>query len=125
MRAARLHGVRDLRVERVPIPRPGPREVLVRIEACGVCPTDVRKYLLGTRGDGDPLNPGHEWVGTVEEVGADVEAPAVGSRVYGDTYAGYAEYATLAVDPGPWSNGALRVPRRLPAEQAVFVEPLA
>ena len=53
MRVARLHGPRDLRVEDVPLPEPGPREIRVRVEACGVCPTDVRKFLIGLRDDGD------------------------------------------------------------------------
>jgi L-iditol 2-dehydrogenase len=125
MRAARLHGIRDLRVERLPRPEPGAGELLVEIEACGVCPTDVRKYLIGT-GDGTyPLNPGHEWVGRVAQVGAAVRGWETGERVYGDTYAGYAEYATLAVDRAPWSHGPLRVDGALPLERAVFVEPLA
>jgi L-iditol 2-dehydrogenase len=123
VRVARLHGVRDLRVEEVPDPVPAPGELLVRVDACGICPTDVRKYLLGT--DGYPLNPGHEWVGRVEEVGRDVEGWEVGQRVYGDTYSGYAELATLAVEAGPWSNGALLVPESLPLERAIFVEPFA
>jgi L-iditol 2-dehydrogenase len=124
MRAARLHGIRDLRVEELPDPTPGPGELLIRVEACGVCPTDVRKYLLGT-GDGHPLNPGHEWVGRVEALGPGVEGWEVGDRVYGDTYAGYAELAALPVEPGPWSYGALRVPEDLPLERAIFVEPFA
>jgi L-iditol 2-dehydrogenase len=124
MRAARLHGVGDLRVERLGLPRPGPGELLVRVEACGICPTDVRKHAIGSH-DGYPLNPGHEWVGVVTEVGSEVTGWTTGSRVYGDTYAGYAEYALLSVEPGPWSNGALAIPADLDTLSATFVEPLA
>ena len=124
MRAVRLHGVRDLRVEDVEDPVPAAGELLVRVEACGVCPTDVRKYLLGSTG-GYPLNPGHEWVGRIERLGADVEGWEVGERVYGDTYAGYAELAVLPVEPGSWSHGPLRLPDALPLERAIFVEPFA
>jgi L-iditol 2-dehydrogenase len=124
MRAARLHGIGDLRVETLEVPRPGDRELLVRVEACGICPTDVRKYAIGSR-EGYPLNPGHEWVGVVIEVGSKVTDWATGARVYGDTYAGYAEYALLCVEPGAWSNGALALPRDLDPLAATFVEPLA
>jgi L-iditol 2-dehydrogenase len=125
MRAARLHGVRDLRQELLPIPEPGPRDLLVRIEACGVCPTDIRKYLIGAGDGAYPLNPGHEWVGRVERAGSDVADWHTGDRVYGDTYAGYAEYALVPVDAAEWSYGPLRVDERIPLDRAVFVEPLA
>jgi L-iditol 2-dehydrogenase len=124
MRAARLHGIRDLRVEDLPDPAPARSELLVRVDACGVCPTDVRKYLLGTSDD-YPLNPGHEWVGHVEALGRGVEGWEVGQRVYGDTYAGYADLAVLPVEAGPWSHGPLLLPEDLPLERAIFVEPLA
>jgi L-iditol 2-dehydrogenase len=124
MRAARLHGVRDLRVDDLPDPAPAPGELLVRVHACGVCPTDVRKYLQGTT-DGYPLNLGHEWVGDVEALGVGVEGWEIGQRLYGDTYAGYAELAALPVEPGPWSHGPLRLPEDLPLERAIFVEPFA
>ena len=124
MRAARLHAPGDLRVEVLPDPEPAPGELLVRIEACGVCPTDARKYAFGTS-DGYPLNPGHEWVGRIEALGAGVEGWQVGQRVYGDTYAGYADLAVLAVDPGAWSYGPLLLPDDLELDRAVFVEPLA
>ncbi|MDP9258912.1 MAG: zinc-binding dehydrogenase [Actinomycetota bacterium] len=124
MRAARLHGVGDLRVETLDVPRPGRHDLLVRVEACGICPTDVRKYAIGSR-DGYPLNPGHEWVGTVADVGRDTPGWSVGQRVCGDTYAGYAEYALLSIEPGAWSNGALTIPDDLDVVQATFVEPLA
>jgi threonine dehydrogenase-like Zn-dependent dehydrogenase len=124
MSVARLHAVRDLRVETVPVPEPGPDELLVRVEGCGVCPTDVRKWSIGVN-DGDyPFNPGHEWVGRVERAGTAAQG-WVGRRVYGDTYAGYAELAVISVEPGDWSNGALELPDDLPLERAVFVEPLA
>jgi L-iditol 2-dehydrogenase len=124
MRTALLHGIGDLRVESLPVPEPGRGEVLVRVEACGVCPTDARKYAIGL-GDGDyPLNPGHEWVGRVVEAGEGVQALSPGALVYGDTYGGYAEYATIATDPGGWSRGALPL-GDLPVERAVFLEPLA
>ena len=104
MRAARLHAPGDLRVEVLPDPEPAPGELLVRIEACGVCPTDARKYASGTS-DGYPLNPGHEWVGRIEALGAGVEGWQVGQRVYGDTYAGYADLgsspSTRSVVAGP------------------------
>ena len=125
MRAARLHGLRDLRVETLRVPELGPGELLVRVEGCGICPTDLRKWLIGVN-DGDyPFNPGHEWVGIVQAVGADVAGWEPGARVYGDTYAGYAELAALPVEPGPWSYGALAVDASLPLERAIFVEPLA
>ena len=115
MRAARLHGIGDLRVESLPVPDPEPGEVLVRVEACGICPTDARKYAIGVN-DGDyPLNPGHEWVGRVVSVGPEVDGLAPGERVYGDTYAGYAEFAKIAARPHGWSRGALRL-GELPAE---------
>ena len=124
-RVARLHGVLDLRVEELPDPEPGPGELLVRVEGCGVCPTDVRKYQIGVN-DGDyPFNPGHEWVGRVLAVGDGVGGWQEGDRVYGDTYAGYAELALLPVEPGPWSHGPLGLPDDLPLERAVFVEPFA
>jgi 2-desacetyl-2-hydroxyethyl bacteriochlorophyllide A dehydrogenase len=124
VRAARLHGIGDLRIETLPDPEPGAGELLVRVEACGLCPTDLRKFLIGTS-DGYPLNPGHEWLGHVEALGDGVEGWSVGDRVYGDTYAGYADLALLATAGNPWSHGPLAVPDDLPADRAVFIEPLA
>jgi L-iditol 2-dehydrogenase len=70
MKAARLYGPRDLRVEHVADPEPGPGEALIRIEACGVCPSDVRGYL-GARPSASqgPRTPGHEWAGVVVALG--------------------------------------------------------
>jgi threonine dehydrogenase-like Zn-dependent dehydrogenase len=124
MRAAQLYGVGDLRLVRVPRPSPGPGEILVRVEACGICPTDVRKFMVGLNDGEYPINLGHEWVGHIAEVGPGVTDWHVGERVFGDTYAGYCEWAVLATTPAEWSYGPLRI-GDLPLHRAVFIEPLA
>jgi 2-desacetyl-2-hydroxyethyl bacteriochlorophyllide A dehydrogenase len=62
--------------------RPSPRadEVVIRVDACGVCGTDVHIYRGEYLGD-YPVIPGHEFAGEVVEVGEEVEAFAVGDRV--------------------------------------------
>jgi L-iditol 2-dehydrogenase len=125
MTVARLHGIRDLRVERIAVPDPAPGELLVEVEACGVCATDIRKYALGVNDGHYPFNPGHEWVGRVAGLGAGVQGWRLGERVYGDTYGGYADYALIPVEPMAWSRGPVKLPSDLPLERAVFLEPLA
>lgn len=70
-----------LRYERKPIPRPEADELLVRVRACGVCRTDLHV----SEGDLTPheprVTPGHEIVGTVAELGAQVSGYAVGDSV--------------------------------------------
>lgn len=65
----------------LPIPEPGPGEILVRIQACGVCRTDLH-VVDGELPDPKlPLIPGHEIVGTVEALGKGVERFTLGQRV--------------------------------------------
>jgi L-iditol 2-dehydrogenase len=125
MRAARLHGIKDLQLEQLPVPRLGPGELLVRVQACGICPTDARKYVIGVNDGGYPFNPGHEWVGVIEEIGPQADGWALGDRVYGDTFGGYAEFALVPARPRGWSCGAIRIDPALAVERAVFLEPLA
>jgi S-(hydroxymethyl)mycothiol dehydrogenase len=68
-------------VEELTVDPPGPREVLVRIEACGLCHSDL--HVLETKGWGMrfPILLGHEGAGVVEEVGAEVTSVAPGERV--------------------------------------------
>ena len=80
MKAAVLHGPRDLRIESAPSPRPGPGEVLVRMTMSGLCGTDYRIWA-GDRPVQYPLVLGHEFVGRVEDVGPAVSAVRVGARV--------------------------------------------
>ena len=67
-------------VTTITIPDPGPGEVIVRVQACGVCHTDLT-YREGGINDEFPFLLGHEAAGLVEEVGTGVESVAVGDFV--------------------------------------------
>ncbi|WP_435258990.1 alcohol dehydrogenase catalytic domain-containing protein [Thioclava sp. FR2] len=79
MRALRLYAERDLRLEDVPEPVPGYGEVIIRVEAAGICGTD-RHLFLGEFPSRGPVTLGHEFSGLITAVGAGVYLP-VGSRV--------------------------------------------
>lgn len=68
------------RVER-PVPEPGPRQVLIRIGACGVCRTDLHVIEGDLTEPKLPLIPGHEIVGYVDRVGEAVTGLAPGQRI--------------------------------------------
>ena len=70
MRAVVYRGVNDLRLETVPVPRIGPGELLVRVAACGVCPTDIKKIQYGTVPP--PRIFGHETAGVISKLGSGV-----------------------------------------------------
>jgi L-iditol 2-dehydrogenase len=81
VKAAVLHGVHDLRLQDLPDPEPASNEVLIRVEAAGLCGTDVHMWE-GTNQEGTfPFVPGHEWSGEVVEVGKDVKMVSIGDRV--------------------------------------------
>jgi propanol-preferring alcohol dehydrogenase len=77
-----LPGVKQrLRLEERPLPRPGPGEIRLRVEACGVCRTDLH-IVDGELEDARlPVVPGHEIVGIVEAIGTGVTALEPGRRV--------------------------------------------
>jgi S-(hydroxymethyl)mycothiol dehydrogenase len=68
-------------VEELTVDPPGPREVLVRVLACGLCHSDL--HIVETKGWGSkfPILLGHEGAGVVEEVGSEVKSVAPGDRV--------------------------------------------
>ncbi|MBN2070815.1 MAG: zinc-dependent alcohol dehydrogenase family protein [Candidatus Krumholzibacteriota bacterium] len=72
---------RPLDLAEIPVPEPGPGEILLRVSCCGLCHTDIHTI------EGDlelpllPLIPGHQIVGTVEKHGPGVSSPALGERV--------------------------------------------
>src|SRR5437870_383560 len=79
MRAAVYRGVNTICVETVDVPEIGPREVLVRVAACGVCGTDLKKIHYGLVPP--PRIFGHETAGVIAAVGAEVNGWNIGERV--------------------------------------------
>ncbi|MBL8588672.1 MAG: L-idonate 5-dehydrogenase [Methylobacteriaceae bacterium] len=79
--AAVIHAARDLRIEEVPLGEPGPGEVLVKVEAGGICGSDLHYYQDGGFGVvriREPMVLGHEIAGRIERLGAGVVGLAVG-----------------------------------------------
>jgi len=138
---------RDVRIEEIPVPEIGPGELLVRIEACGICGSDVMEWY---RLHKVPLVLGHELAGVVVAVGDGVERYKEGDRVtvahhvpcnachycYSGHHTvcdtlrrtnivpgGFAEYArvpAINVD-----RGVFLLPPEMSFEEATFVEPVA
>jgi len=135
MLAARLHlgPQRRLELDDVPTPEPGPDHVLVKVEAAGVCLSDVHLIdgtLTPVMLSGDVVTLGHEVAGTVHALGPDVTGAKVGDRVLlqagerrggavftrGVDYdGGWAEYTLARVDT------LVPIPDDLPFEQACFI----
>jgi Threonine dehydrogenase and related Zn-dependent dehydrogenases len=90
MRAVVAYAPGDYRLETVDTPKAGPGEILVKVEACGICAGDVKAYLGAPSFWGDetqpayikaPVIPGHEFIGHVVELGEGVTGFEVGERV--------------------------------------------
>ena len=82
--AAVLYAPHDVRIEERPVPKPGPREVLIEIKAVGVCGSDVHYYEHGRIGSyvvRQPLILGHESAGVIVDVGEGVSRERIGQRV--------------------------------------------
>lgn len=80
MKAAMVYGPGDMRWEEVRTPQPRAGEVRVRVAACGVCGSDYPRILKGTA-HYYPIILGHEFAGTVDEIGADVQGFQPGDPV--------------------------------------------
>ena len=66
-------GPERMEVRELPVPRPGPGEVLVKTEAAGICGSEVEGYLGRMSNRNPPLVMGHEYAGLVTEVGEGVD----------------------------------------------------
>ncbi len=153
MLAAVYRGAGRVEVERLPVPQPAAGEVLVRVAACGVCGTDLKKIAHGLQSP--PRVYGHEMAGTIAAVGQAVAGWRAGDRVAlhhhvpcGDcfycrrrAYAHCPTYrrtgTTAGFEPAgggfaeyvrasDWivRRGMLRVPEHASFEEASLVEPL-
>ena len=92
MKALRLYGGKDVRLENIPEPEPGPEDVKIKVKWCGICGSDVHEYELGPlmiplkkphprTGKMAPIIGGHEFSGDVVGVGDNVKNINIGARV--------------------------------------------
>src|SRR5215467_508343 len=95
MKAWVLGNPEELVLVEKPVPQPGPAEVLVRVDAIAVCATDIEiiRHGLPAMVDGGlPFNrgftPGHEYMGTVVQLGASVDEFEIGDRIAVEVHAG-------------------------------------
>jgi L-iditol 2-dehydrogenase len=147
MRVAVYYNNRDVRIEERPVPSIGPGEILVKMEASGICGSDVMEWY---RMDKAPLVLGHEIAGTIEETGEGVRDFAPGDRVFVSHHVpcnecryceagqyslcetlrstnfdpgGFAEF--IRVPPINVTNGTFKLPDPMSFEEGAFIEPLA
>jgi len=85
MKSLLLTAYNQLEITEAPLPGAGPGEVLVRVEACGICGSDVHGYDGSSGRRIPPIVMGHEAAGTVAAVGAGVDGYAAGDRVTFDS----------------------------------------
>lgn len=149
MNAAILHGKEDIKIEKVPIPRVGAGEVLIKVQVALTCGTDLKVFRRGyhARMIQPPALFGHELAGTIEEVGEGVEDFAPGMRVValnsapcGECFfcrksqpnlcedllfnnGAYAEY--IRIPRRIVEKNMLRIPEHVSFEAAAMCEPLA
>ena len=94
MRVAVVAAPGEVRIEHVPLPEPGPGQVRLKLEGCGVCASNLTPWA-GPEWQQYPLAPGslgHEGWGIIDAVGEGVTSVKRGDRVTALSYASYAEY---------------------------------
>lgn len=146
-RVARLYAWGDVRIEDTPMPEPDAGEIVVRVEACGLCGSDALTWYVEKKA---PVVLGHEPVGTVSAVGRDVDSIRIGDRVFVHHHAPCMEceacrrklwsncdlWKRNALEPGGFAQyvlvrahsvlrDTLPIPPEMTAETATFIEPLA
>ncbi len=94
MKALVLSAYNQLDIADVPAPVAGPSEVLIRVEACGICGSDVHGYDGSSGRRIPPITMGHEAAGLISALGHDVQGLKIGDRVTFDStvYCGHCDY---------------------------------
>src|SRR5712675_2663604 len=80
MKAGVFRGIKEIAVEELEPPRAGPEDIVIAVDACGICGSDLHTYLHGAFVQPGQVM-GHEFVGEVVHVGGNVAGIAVGDRV--------------------------------------------
>lgn len=137
MPIARIHAPNDIRIDQVNRPTIGPDDVLVQIQRCGICGSDLSYVKIGgIPGAEKPFALGHEFAGTVIEAGKNVRHVQVGDRVVVNPEAGangigssglkgaFAPYI-LFQDAAAHPEGVLKLPPELDFDLGALVEPLS
>ena len=154
MKAAVYRDIDLVRAEEISVPEIGPGELLIRIDTCGVCGTDLKKIHTGSHSA--PRVFGHEMAGTIAAVGTEVSEFAIGDRVMAfhhipcgtcfycrkQTFAQCETYKKVGTTAGfaaagggfaeyirvmDWivaTGGVVKIPDDIPFEQAAFIEPV-
>jgi L-iditol 2-dehydrogenase len=151
LKALVFHGIKDIRIEEVAKPKISNDEILVRVSYAGICGTDARIYN-GTKKIPAPRIPGHEFAGTIVEVGQNVKGYCEGERVTvypmlhcGECYVckegrtnicvnrktigyeidgGFAEYVKIPAEAIRKGN-VIKIPKEVGDIEAAASEPLA
>lgn len=148
MKAAVYHGPKKMTIEDVERPSADPSQIVVKVRATGICGTDVKTYLRGHRFFEPPCILGHEFSGTVAEVGSDIRGFAVGdpvavgpyvpcgfclhcqrglfelcSRKTGVLSGAFTEYVT--VPQAVLERGVIKLPPGMSFTEGALAEPLA
>jgi threonine dehydrogenase-like Zn-dependent dehydrogenase len=136
MQQVRIHGPGEVRIDEVPSPEPGPRDVVVRVKACGICGSDLGYIADGYAAmpTGQPAPIGHEFAAVVERVGAEVRSVVPGARVVVNPIAGANDIGNGG-DAGAFAPEVLvrdadsgvslfPIPDALSFEHAALAEPL-
>jgi threonine dehydrogenase-like Zn-dependent dehydrogenase len=123
-------GPGQLAMQDWPTPQPEAGQVRIRTGACAICATDL-KMIGGWARTGFPAIPGHEWAGTVDAVGTEVDAGLVGCRCVAENVladggevgfehpGGYGEYLVTE------ARNLYVLPPEFPLAVAALIEPLA
>ena len=137
MKAVRLHGRDDLRLDEIEEPAPGATDVVVRVAACGICGSDLSYLRTGgvSAPVVEPIGLGHELAGTIAAVGQEVRGLAPGMRVIVNPMGGGnaigngspegAFAPLLLVRNAVVGDGIHQIPESLPFEKAALAEPLS